>query len=439
MNPDYFFVQLVSSGPGTVKPGENLNLLCNVTGFSITDSSYTWHWVHLPPRKDFKWIARIHPTDGRKWFSSSLQSHTTISSDKSKNEYFPQLNSMEVTVPQIGGCESLLLRLGPGGQLGLLLVYLSPGCMAMALPKLLDILSGVVVEFPNHLVLGHFSLLSLGEASSLVIQGLTHERGSTLDLVFISGHYPLSWTDHHLLQLDLPLATPCHQDEEPVGWFRPRCLMDPERFQMALGFLPTSLTHSSAEALVATWQQAALDAFDWVVPLRPLTHHRSQLAPWFSEELREMNRWRLSRSESDCAQLRSYIMTYLVAMEAVRCTYFSTLIASTDDGPAALVRVTCSLLHREVREDPPQGRVKEFSQHLVDKVAQIRASLTSEWQGSEEEVTLSLADSTWVEFDPVSLDEVARIMWRLNCTTCLLDPCPSWLVYATRRISFLLP
>uniref|UniRef100_A0A8C6X7I8 Immunoglobulin V-set domain-containing protein n=1 Tax=Naja naja TaxID=35670 RepID=A0A8C6X7I8_NAJNA len=97
-------VQLVSSGPGTLKPGQNLNLLYKVTDASITNSSYTWHWVCQPPGKGFEWIARIYPTDGRKWHSSSLQGHTSIASDNSKNEYSLQLNSMSASDTAVYYC-----------------------------------------------------------------------------------------------------------------------------------------------------------------------------------------------------------------------------------------------------------------------------------------------------------------------------------------------
>uniref|UniRef100_A0A8C6VCF4 Phospholipase A2 n=1 Tax=Naja naja TaxID=35670 RepID=A0A8C6VCF4_NAJNA len=46
-----------------------------------------------------------------------------------------------------------------------------------------------------------------------------------------------------------------------------------------------------------------------------------------------------------------------------------------------------------------------------------------------------LANVIWTEFDPVSEDEVDRIMRGLSSTTCLLDPCPSWLGYASREVT----
>uniref|UniRef100_A0A8C7DTX1 Ig-like domain-containing protein n=1 Tax=Naja naja TaxID=35670 RepID=A0A8C7DTX1_NAJNA len=97
-------IQLVSSGPEIVRPGQNLNLLCKVTGVSITDGSYAWNWVRQPPGKGLEWIARIYPKSGGKWFSSSLQSRTTIASDNSKNEYSLQLNSMSASDTAIYYC-----------------------------------------------------------------------------------------------------------------------------------------------------------------------------------------------------------------------------------------------------------------------------------------------------------------------------------------------
>nr|XP_028560680.1 vomeronasal type-2 receptor 26-like [Podarcis muralis] len=87
-------VQLVSSGAGTVRPGENLRLLCKVTGVSITDSNSVWNWIRQPSGKVLEWIARIYSHDGGKWFAASLQSRVTISSDNSKNEFSLQLNSL---------------------------------------------------------------------------------------------------------------------------------------------------------------------------------------------------------------------------------------------------------------------------------------------------------------------------------------------------------
>uniref|UniRef100_A0A8C3H9V7 Ig-like domain-containing protein n=1 Tax=Chrysemys picta bellii TaxID=8478 RepID=A0A8C3H9V7_CHRPI len=71
-------VQLVQSGLGMVKPGETLTLTCAVSGVSITDSNYTWHWV---------W-------HGSTSYALSLQGRITISADTAKSQFSLQLRSL---------------------------------------------------------------------------------------------------------------------------------------------------------------------------------------------------------------------------------------------------------------------------------------------------------------------------------------------------------
>ncbi|XP_015283895.1 PREDICTED: putative V-set and immunoglobulin domain-containing-like protein IGHV4OR15-8, partial [Gekko japonicus] len=85
-------IQLTSSGPGTLRPGENLNLVCKVTGVSITDSRYSWDWIRQPPGKGLEWVAYIYA--GSKYYAPSLQSRATISADSSTNQFSLQLNSV---------------------------------------------------------------------------------------------------------------------------------------------------------------------------------------------------------------------------------------------------------------------------------------------------------------------------------------------------------
>ncbi|KAL8177262.1 UNVERIFIED_CONTAM: hypothetical protein K2H54_043822 [Gekko kuhli] len=44
-------IQLTSLGPGMLRPGENLNLVCKVKGVSITRQSYPWNWSRQSPGK----------------------------------------------------------------------------------------------------------------------------------------------------------------------------------------------------------------------------------------------------------------------------------------------------------------------------------------------------------------------------------------------------
>ncbi|XP_039189280.1 M1-specific T cell receptor beta chain-like [Crotalus tigris] len=88
-------IQLVGPGPGLVRPGSQLNLVCKVTGFSIaTSSSYAWHWVRQPSGKGLEWLASINVNNGGKWYGNSVKGCATISADQSRNEFSLQLNSV---------------------------------------------------------------------------------------------------------------------------------------------------------------------------------------------------------------------------------------------------------------------------------------------------------------------------------------------------------
>ncbi|XP_058039494.1 uncharacterized protein LOC131198648 [Ahaetulla prasina] len=371
------------------------------------------------------------------------------------------LEPREITVPQIARCETLFVKWGLGMQVSLLIMYLAPCCVTETLPELLNAIARMAVETPRLMVMGDFNLPSVGGASTSarefmasmaaldltqLVNGPIHFRGNTLDLIFLSGQWldglelgdlvikPLTWSDHSLLQLDFRTADPHRRELEPVRWFHPRCLMDPESFQTELGPLSEDLAHGSAGDLVAAWERAAAGALDRVVPLRPLTWCQSRLAPWYSEELREMKR-RRRRLESDQTLVRSQIQTYLVAMRVAKREYFSALIASADNRLAALFRVTRSLLHQRAVEDPLHGHAEKFGQYLHYKIAQIREGLDSEWVGSGGMAEAGLEVTIWDEFDTVAPEDMDRILGRLNVTTCLLDPCPSWLVLATREVT----
>uniref|UniRef100_A0A8D0BC31 Reverse transcriptase domain-containing protein n=1 Tax=Salvator merianae TaxID=96440 RepID=A0A8D0BC31_SALMN len=88
-----------------------------------------------------------------------------------------------------------------------------------------------------------------------------------------------------------------------------------------------------------------------------------------------------------------------------------------------------------------QGSAEDFNKFFSDKVAQIRADLDSDWEAvstenDSVEVTGSrLCPVIWEEFELVMPDEVDKAMGAVSSATCLLDPCPSWLVSTSREVT----
>ena len=86
-------IQLKESGPAVIKPSQPLSLTCTVSGFSITSSSYCWHWIRQPPGKGLEWMGRIC-YEGSIYYSPSIKSRSTISRDTSLNKFFIQLSTV---------------------------------------------------------------------------------------------------------------------------------------------------------------------------------------------------------------------------------------------------------------------------------------------------------------------------------------------------------
>ncbi|CAJ0944660.1 unnamed protein product [Ranitomeya imitator] len=83
---------LQESGPGLLKPSQQLKLTCTVSGFELT--SYHISWVRQAPGKGLEWVGRID-TDGRTYYADSLKSRTTITKDNAKKQVYLQMNNME--------------------------------------------------------------------------------------------------------------------------------------------------------------------------------------------------------------------------------------------------------------------------------------------------------------------------------------------------------
>uniref|UniRef100_A0A8C5MAB8 Ig-like domain-containing protein n=1 Tax=Leptobrachium leishanense TaxID=445787 RepID=A0A8C5MAB8_9ANUR len=84
------------SGPGTVRPGEDLTLTCKVTGASLTDSTnmYSVNWIRQPAGKGLEWMGRIL-YDDRKFYATSVQGRLTITRNTNKGEVYFKLTGMK--------------------------------------------------------------------------------------------------------------------------------------------------------------------------------------------------------------------------------------------------------------------------------------------------------------------------------------------------------
>uniref|UniRef100_A0A803TL80 Reverse transcriptase domain-containing protein n=1 Tax=Anolis carolinensis TaxID=28377 RepID=A0A803TL80_ANOCA len=225
---------------------------------------------------------------------------------------------------------------------------------------------------------------------------------------------------------------------------RPRRLMDPDGFLTALGEFPATLAGDSVDALVALWNKEATRAIDTIAPERPLSSTRAKPSPWFTEELAAMKRkkrelegvWRSEPSESNQTQLCSYLRTYAAATDAAKNSFFAANIASAKNRPAELFRVVRGLLYPVSQDGIPDNlaaRCEAFARFFADKVALIRSGFDTILTAASEDVTRAPACPILMDsFQLVELEDVDKVLGEVRATTCILDPCPSWLVREAR-------
>ncbi|CAJ0934166.1 unnamed protein product [Ranitomeya imitator] len=84
---------LQESGPGLVKPSQQLKLTCTVSVFELT--SYDMQWVRQAPGKGLEWIGVVWADGGSTAYTDSLKSRTTITKDNAKKQVYLQMSNME--------------------------------------------------------------------------------------------------------------------------------------------------------------------------------------------------------------------------------------------------------------------------------------------------------------------------------------------------------
>ncbi|NWX05747.1 HVD34 protein, partial [Caloenas nicobarica] len=87
-------VQTETFGPTVGKVSEALMLACHNAVVPITDSSYTWDWIHQTPGRDLWHVVLKFPFTGLQHIDSSFQTQVTSSAEPSRNQL-----SLEVLWP----------------------------------------------------------------------------------------------------------------------------------------------------------------------------------------------------------------------------------------------------------------------------------------------------------------------------------------------------
>ncbi|NXQ90989.1 HVM62 protein, partial [Nyctibius grandis] len=79
-------IQPEGSGPAVGNVSESLTLTCHISAVPISDSSYTWDWIHQTPGRELQHTVLQYPFMGLQHIPSSFETQVTSSADPSRNQ-----------------------------------------------------------------------------------------------------------------------------------------------------------------------------------------------------------------------------------------------------------------------------------------------------------------------------------------------------------------
>uniref|UniRef100_A0A3B3IDL6 Ig-like domain-containing protein n=1 Tax=Oryzias latipes TaxID=8090 RepID=A0A3B3IDL6_ORYLA len=85
-------IDLIQPDSKVVQPGQSLTISCQVSGYSLTDSTYAW--IRQPAGKGLEWIAYINSGSNYIYYSESVKNRFTISRDNGRKQVYLQMNSL---------------------------------------------------------------------------------------------------------------------------------------------------------------------------------------------------------------------------------------------------------------------------------------------------------------------------------------------------------
>ncbi|XP_073513419.1 uncharacterized protein [Phyllobates terribilis] len=288
-------------------------------------------------------------------------------------------------------------------------------------------------------------LLSLTSSFGLsqLANSPTHEDGNTLDLIFsrlCSEHdftnSPLPLSDHNLLSFSVKNCDST-QDTPTVHTYRNLRAINTQKFikRLQSSLAPIS-SLSCPDSALKHYNKIMLCALDEAAPptQRTIRHRRRQ--PWHTPQTRLLQRysrcaerlWRKSNLPEDFLHYKFMLKTYNSALHLSKQTYFNNLIISLSNNPKRLFDTFHSLLNQTAQAPTTDLSADDLANYFKEKIDHIRQEIFSQSPNVMHAPPRHIVSCSFSDFEPVTEDEVIRLLASSRPTTCTSDPIPSHLL-----------
>jgi hypothetical protein len=122
------------------------------------------------------------------------------------------------------------------------------------------------------------------------------------------------------------------------------------------------------------------------------------------------------------------LKTYNSALNLAKQTYFTTLISSLSSNPKKLFDTFHSLLNPKAQAPITDLSAEDLATYFTEKIEQIRHEITSRPPSAMDSFPPCISSGSLYKFDPVTEEEVSRLLSSSRPTTCASDPIPSHLL-----------
>ena len=161
--------------------------------------------------------------------------------------------------------------------------------------------------------------------------------------------------------------------------------------------------------------------------------------PWFSEEIKMIKRrgrkaeklWRRTRKESDLIQFKSIKNEANHLMHRAKCDFYTKIVNENSHNQSKLFSVAKRLLVPKNNLSFPDHQdknclVNELGQYFATKAETIRSQLNPNGSHIPTSLPTSPTDSRrLLNFDPLSEDDVQKLIVNTGKKYCALDPTPT--------------
>lgn len=410
------------------------------------------------------------PRTGRRGGGIALLHRQDISMKSKTHSAYQSFENMEVTLCHAGKCVTvcIIYRPPPSGK--------NRCSVTFFMEEFSNYLDHLILSSENILIVGDFNFhvdsscdpnakrfLSLLDSFNLCqhVTGETHVKGHTLDLVISRSsnsvvrdvHIDTFLSDHAVILGKCFLARPPTSEE--IRSFRQLRKVDINALAADIksSELQSYLSVKDINILADKYNSVMSNIINTHAPLKEKRIILRNPIPWITEDihiakkqLRQIERrWRQSKltvHRDIFTEKRNQLRRMI---NQAKTEYYSGIILESSGDSKTLFNSINRLLcgsntptSNEKNIDSLKILVQRFGNHFHDKIVGIRSTIEANQRNqSSNSEDFPLEESTVCNRDipsldiwqPTSQDEVMKLIKKMPCKSCSLDPLPTWLMH----------